>query len=50
MPAGAGTKSMLDMRWLVGAFIKTMQEYPPMQKGGSFNLDSVKAKAKTPKE
>jgi arylsulfatase len=41
---------MVDMQRVVGAFIETMKEYPPMQKGGSFNLDSVKSKAKTPKD
>jgi arylsulfatase len=27
----------------VGKLVKTAIEYPPMQKGASFNLDSVKA-------
>ena len=41
---------MVDMQRVVGAFIETMQEYPPMQAGGSFNLDSVMNKAKSSKE
>ena len=31
----------MDMQNTVGAFVKTMKEYPPMQAGGSFNLDAV---------
>jgi hypothetical protein len=38
---------MVAMQRDVAAFIKTMQEYPPMQKGGSFNLDAVLQKAKS---
>jgi arylsulfatase len=41
---------MVDMQRTVATFMDTMQEYPPMQKGGSFNLDSVKDKAKPAKE
>jgi len=28
----------------VGRYAQTFLEYPPMQKGASFNLDAVKAK------
>ena len=38
---------MVDMQRVVAGFIKTMQEYPPMQKGGSFNLDAVLQKAQS---
>jgi arylsulfatase len=41
---------MVDMQQVVGALIKTIQEYPPMQAGGSFNLDAVMNKAKSSKD
>lgn len=32
------------MQRVAGSFLMTMKEYPPMQKGASFNLEAVKAK------
>jgi arylsulfatase A-like enzyme len=41
---------MVDMQRVVASLMDTMKEFPPMQSGGSFNLDSVKDKAKPDKD